>query len=127
MRLLAPLSIVIALAGFVDNIYAAGRYVEAQYAPSTAPDGLQLAVTYRLWIPDSEQRLRGIIVHQHGCGLAANAAGITAADDLHWQALAAKWNCALLGPSFQQTENGVDNCRLWCDPRRGSHEPSSKH
>jgi hypothetical protein len=120
MRLLAPLSITIALTSFVDDTNAAGRYVEVEYQPSAVAGGLQLAVTYRLWIPAAEQRLRGVIVHQHGCGLAANAAGINAADDLHWQALAAKWNCALLGPSYRQTENGVDNCRLWCDPRRGS-------
>ncbi len=117
---LALLSITIPPAGVVDDANAAGRFVQVEYSPSADAGGLQLAVTYRLWIPAGDERLRGIIVHQHGCGLAANAAGITAVEDLHWQALAIKWNCALLGPSYRQTENGVENCRLWCDPRRGS-------
>ncbi len=46
--------------------------------------------------------------------------GETAADDLHWQALARKWDCALLGPSYEQ-EDGQD-CRAWCDPRNGSRD-----
>ena len=99
---------------------AAGRYYEVAYAPAAEPNGLQLAVTYRVWVPETSARLRGVIVHQHGCGTAANAAGATAADDLHWQALAAKWDCALLGPSYRQTETGVAGCRLWSDPRGGS-------
>jgi hypothetical protein len=32
-----------------------------------------------------------------------------------WQALARKWDCALLGPVIHQPE--AANCRLWCDPR----------
>src|SRR5690242_18516891 len=73
---------------------AAGRVYEIAYAPDARPEGLKLAVTYRVWIPETAARLRGVIVHQHGCGFEANAAGATAADDLHWQALAAKWDCA---------------------------------
>jgi len=30
----------------------------------------------------------------------------------------AKWDCALLGPSYRQDDK--QNCRLWCDPRNGS-------
>lgn len=97
---------------------AAGRVFEVEYPPSTAPGALAFGVTYRLWVPDDVKTLRGIIVHQHGCGGGACKAGATAADDLHWQALAAKWDCALLGPSYHQ-EDG-QNCRLWCDPRNGS-------
>ena len=29
---------------------------------------LQFGVTYTLWIPDGAAKLRGVIVHQHGCG-----------------------------------------------------------
>ena len=75
-------------------------------------------MTYTLWVPDGVKRLRGIIVHQHGCGTGACKGGETAAYDLHWQALARKWDCALLGPSYHQEEK--QNCRLWCDPRNGS-------
>ena len=97
---------------------AAGRYLEVTYPPSTQPGELQMGVTYTLWIPDGVAKLRGIIVHQHGCGSGACKGGATAAYDLHWQALAKKWDCALLGPSYQQGEK--QSCRLWCDPRNGS-------
>jgi hypothetical protein len=97
---------------------AAGRHQEVSYPPSTEPGELQFGVTYTLWIPDGVARLRGIIVHQHGCGSGACKGGATAAYDLHWQALAKRWDCALLGPSYQQEDK--QNCRLWCDPRNGS-------
>ena len=98
----------------------AGRYCEVNYpAPATTrPGELQIGVTYTLWIPDGVARLRGIIVHQHGCGAPACRGGATAAYDLHWQALAKKWNCALLGPSYHQRDD--QPCSLWCDPRNGS-------
>jgi pimeloyl-ACP methyl ester carboxylesterase len=97
---------------------AAGRYLEVDYPPSTQAGELQLGVTYTLWIPDGVAHLRGILVHQHGCGAGACKGGETAAYDLHWQALARKWDCALLGPSYRQDD--TQNCRLWCDPRNGS-------
>jgi hypothetical protein len=97
---------------------AAGHYLEVTYPPSTQAGELQLGVTYTMWVPDSVTRLRGVIVHQHGCGSGACKGGETAAYDLHWQALAKKWDCALLGPSYQQDDK--QNCRLWCDPRNGS-------
>src|SRR3954452_10444392 len=95
-----------------------GRVVEVEYPPSETPGELVYGVTYRAWIPDGVTRLRGVIVHQHGCGAGACKGGETAAEDLHWQALARRWDCALLGPSYHQ-EDG-QNCRRWCDPRNGS-------
>jgi pimeloyl-ACP methyl ester carboxylesterase len=62
--------------------------------------------------------LRGVIVHQHGCGVSSGVSGLTAAYDLHWQALAKKWDCALLGPAYHLMKN--TECRKWCDPRNGS-------
>lgn len=110
------LAIIIALTG---AMCAAGDQItEVSYDASTQPEELQLGVTYTLWVPEGVQRLRGIIVHQHGCGVGACKGGETAAYDLHWQALARKWDCALLGPSYHQAE--MQNCRLWCDPRNGS-------
>jgi pimeloyl-ACP methyl ester carboxylesterase len=75
----------------------AGRYVQVEYPPSTAANELQVGVTYNLWIPGGAPRLRCVIVHQHGAGAQASKGGETAAYDLHWQALAKKWDCALLG------------------------------
>ena len=85
-----------------------GRYVKVDYPASTATNELQIAVTYTLWIPEGAPRLRGIIVHQHGAGTTASIEGSTAAYDLHWQALARKWDCALLGPSYHVLNEKVD-------------------
>src|SRR6516165_10824857 len=116
-----PFSWTISLTLFlVGTVSGSGRYFEVAYPPSDKPGHLQLGVTYMLWIPDGADKLRGIIVHQHGCGSGACKVGASAAYDLHWQALARKWDCALLGPSYQQADR--QNCRLWCDPRNGSHE-----
>jgi hypothetical protein len=98
--------------------HAGGAYYSENYPPSDKPGELTIGVTYTVWIPDGVEKLRGVIVHQHGCGTGACTGGETSAYDLHWQALARKWDCALLGPSYQQKED--QNCRLWCDPRNGS-------
>lgn len=117
---LAATSTLAVLLGAAATARAAGRYLEVTYPPSPNTNELVLGVTYTLWLPDGVQKFRGVIVHQHGCGEGACKGGATAAYDLHWQALAKKWDCALLGPSYHQSEK--DNCRLWCDPRHGSHQ-----
>jgi len=102
----------------ITSAAAAGHYHEVTYPPSTQAGELQLGVTFTVWIPEGVTKLRGVIVHQHGCGAGACKGGETAAYDLHWQTLAKKWDCALLGPSYHQDDK--QNCRLWCDPRNGS-------
>jgi hypothetical protein len=99
-------------------LFAAGKDFSVEYEPSTAKGELIFGVTYTVWIPDGVEKLRGAIVHQHGCGDGACKGGKTAAFDLHWQALAKKWDCALLAPYYHQPEK--ENCRMWCDPRNGS-------
>lgn len=118
MRFSLALLIALVLFPAASPLFAAGKYYTIQYPPSSEPGELTIGVTHTVWIPDGVTRLRGVIVHQHGCGTGACKGGETAAYDLHWQALARKWDCALLGPSYQQAEN--QNCRLWCDPRNGS-------
>src|SRR5260370_1559316 len=102
----------------------AGRYVEVEYPASAAQGELQVGVTYILWIRDGVTRLRGVIVHQHGAGRNAAMHGASAAYDLHWQALAKKWDCALLGPTYHVLNDATDaspgGSELWFDPRRGS-------
>ncbi|MEP6671480.1 MAG: hypothetical protein ABJF10_20125 [Chthoniobacter sp.] len=93
-------------------------YYSIHYETSDKPGELAMPVTYTLWIPEGAKTLRGVIVHQHGCGKGSGVTGLTAAYDLHWQALARKWDCALLGPAYQQLTDG--DCRHWCDPRNGS-------
>lgn len=97
---------------------AAPPYYRVEYAASQQPGELAMGVTYTVWMPPGVKQLRGVIVHQHGCGISSAEGGRTAAYDLHWQALAKKWDCALMGPSYHLPSNS--ECRNWCDPRRGS-------
>lgn len=99
---------------------AAPPYYRVRYAANEEAGKLVYGVSYTVWLPEGVEKLRGVIVHQHGCGEGACRAGQTAAFDLHWQALARKHQCALLGPSYEQPEKG--DCQLWCDPRNGSDE-----
>jgi pimeloyl-ACP methyl ester carboxylesterase len=93
-------------------------YYRVRYEASQTKGELTYAVSYTVWIPKGVQTLRGVIVHQHGCGEGSCKSGETGAFDLHWQALAQKHGCALLSPVYEQPEKA--NCQLWCDPRNGS-------
>ncbi len=114
----AAVPIVLVYLFLTGQTQAAGKTFEVSYPPAERLSELQIGVTYTLWLPDNVKTVRGVIVHQHGCGSGACKGGETAAYDVHWQALAKKWNCALLGPSYHQDDK--QNCRLWCDPRNGS-------
>src|SRR6266567_7662533 len=125
-KIIASAAFAIGLFGFVGAIDGAGQYLKVDYPASTDTNGLQVAVTYTVWIPDGVKRLRGIIVHQHGAGTTASIEGSTAAYDLHWQALAKKWDCALWGSSYHVQNEKIDTSpgasELWFDPRNGSEK-----
>ncbi|NNJ24939.1 hypothetical protein [Alienimonas chondri] len=91
-----------------------------RYEASSEPGGLAFPVRYTLWVPSGVETLRGVVVHQHGCGTGSCKSGLTGAFDLHWQALARQHGCALLAPAYEQPEQA--ECRKWCDPRNGSSE-----
>jgi hypothetical protein len=93
-------------------------YYRVHYEASTKPGELIFPVNFTIWIPPGVKELRGVIVHQHGCGEGSCKSGLTGAYDLHWQALAKKHNCALLAPAYEQPEKA--DCQMWCDPRNGS-------
>lgn len=93
-------------------------YYRIRYAASEPPGELIFPVKYTVWIPGDIQTLRGVVVHQHGCGEGSCKSGLTGAHDLHWQALAKKHGCALLSPSYEQPQEA--DCQMWCDPRNGS-------
>lgn len=93
-------------------------YYRVRYEASEQPGELPYGVNYTLWIPRGVKTLRGVIVHQHGCGEGSCSSGLTGAYDLHWQALARKHDCALLSPSYEQPQDA--DCQMWCDPRNGS-------
>lgn len=93
-------------------------YYRVRYEASSTPGELIFPVKYTVWIPSGVEALRGVIVHQHGCGEGSCKSGLTGAFDLHWQALAKKHDCALLAPSYEQPQ--AADCQMWCDPRNGS-------
>jgi pimeloyl-ACP methyl ester carboxylesterase len=93
-------------------------YYRVRYEASTKPGDLIFPANFTVWIPAGVKTLRGVIVHQHGCGEGSCKSGLTGAFDLHWQALAKKHDCALLGPSYEQPQKA--DCQMWCDPRNGS-------
>jgi hypothetical protein len=93
-------------------------YYRVRYEASAVAGELPYPVNYTIWIPAEVKTLRGVIVHQHGCGEGSCKSGLTGAFDLHWQALAKKHDCALLAPAYEQPEKA--DCQMWCDPRNGS-------
>ena len=99
-------------------------YYRVRYEASTEPSELIYPVSFTAWIPDQVETLRGVIVHQHGCGEGSCKSGQTGAFDLHWQALARKHHCALIAPVFEQPEKA--DCQKWCDPRNGSDQAFQK-
>jgi pimeloyl-ACP methyl ester carboxylesterase len=108
------------VAPYENPLPAEPPYYRVRYeAPSEPQAGtLIYAVSYTVWIPPGVKTLRGLIVHQHGCGEGSCKSGQTGAYDLHWQALAKKHDCALMGPSYEQPDKA--DCQKWCDPRQGS-------
>lgn len=99
---------------------ASPPYYRVRYDASVEPGKLIFPVNYTIWIPPNVETVRGVIVHQHGCGEGSCKSGLTGAYDLHWQSLAKKHHCALLAPAYEQPE-GAD-CQMWCDPRNGSDD-----
>ncbi len=133
LRIFSPLTLSLAALSAVlsaqqppyDHPPSAGDpYYRVRYEASSRPGELIYPVAYTLWIPSGVESLRGVIVHQHGCGEGSCKSGQTGAFDLHWQALARKHACALLAPSYEQPE-GAD-CQMWCDPRNGSDNAFQK-
>lgn len=103
---------------YVNPLPADPPYYRVRYEASSEAGELVYPVSFTVWIPPQVDTLRGVVVHQHGCGEGSCKSGQTGAYDLHWQALARKHACALLSPVYEQPEKA--NCQLWCDPRNGS-------
>ena len=105
---------------YADPPPAAPPYFRVRFEGSDQPGKLAFPVQFTIWIPEGVKALRGVVVHQHGCGEGSCKSGQTGAFDLHWQALARKHDCALLSPAYEQPQKA--DCQLWCDPRNGSSE-----
>ena len=93
-------------------------YYRVRYEAGTQPGELVYPVNHTIWVPPGVTMLRGVIIHQHGCGEGSCKSGLTGAYDLHWQALARRHGCALLAPAYEQPDKA--ECQMWCDPRNGS-------
>lgn len=118
LALLNPLPSLAQQPPYDDFPAADPPYFRVRYEASAQPGELIFPVNYTMWIPPEVKALRGVIVHQHGCGEGSCKSGLTGAFDLHWQALAKKHRCALLSPAYEQPEKA--DCQMWCDPRNGS-------
>jgi hypothetical protein len=103
---------------YADRPAAEPPIYRVRYEAAQEPGGLTVPATFTAWIPDNVPTLRGVIVHQHGCGEGSCRSGLTGAHDLHWQAVARKHDCALIAPAYEQPEEV--ECQRWCDPRNGS-------
>jgi hypothetical protein len=95
-------------------------FYRVRYEASVKPGELIFPVQYTIWIPKGVEKLKGVVIHQHGCGEGSGKSGLTGAWDLHWQALAEKHDCALLSPTYEQP--GKADCQMWCDPRNGANK-----
>src|ERR1043166_1222628 len=109
---------------YVNPLPANPPYYRVRYEGSSKAGELVFPVSYTIWIPPGVKTLRGVVVHQHGCGEGSCKSGQTGAFDLHWQALAKKHRCALVSPVYEQPEKA--DCGLWCDPRNGSDQAFQK-
>ena len=107
----------IALILLLSSVATAGGQAKHYYV-SIPPEGdaKYKEANFALWIPEDAGTLRGVILHQHGCGEPAETAGATATFDLQWQALAKKWDCALMGSNYRM----ATACNDWCFPENGS-------
>jgi len=71
---------------------------------------------YAVYIPDNIQKIKGVFIHQHGCGMEGH--GASSAYDKQYQSFANKWNLAVIGPDlYPQINHG---CEDWINPEDGS-------
>ena len=118
-RMVIPCLTTVAALALTGQVAAAGKYYAVNYPGSDRAGELKLPVSYTLWVPDGPAKFRGIVVHLHGNGPEAGKAGAVAAHDLHWQALARKWDCALLAPNCPTNK---DNWFQFFVPGAGSRQ-----
>lgn len=67
---------------------------------------------YGVYVPTGKQRIKAILILQHGCGM--EQFGLTRHYDLQYQAFARKWDLAVIETAIHGT------CGLWGYPEKGS-------
>lgn len=100
-------------------VFFSGNLFAQNYKIALEPTiGKFLEVEYFMWIPENIETVKGIILHQHGCGDAAYKSGRNAFYDTQWRALAKKYDFALMGSSYLST----NACFDWIEPEEGSYD-----
>src|SRR3546814_10385059 len=72
------------------------------------------SAVYALFVPEGIDTVRGVFVHQHGCGMEGR--GVSTAYDVQYQAFAKKWGLAIVGPDLYYKSG----CYEWRDHQSGS-------
>ena len=83
---------------------------------STLQDSVYLfdRAEYAIFIPEGITTLRGIFIHQHGCGM--QGIGASTAYDVQYQAFARKWGLAVVGPDIFPKQG----CQDWINAETGT-------
>lgn len=76
--------------------------------------GTNDSTVYTLFIPEGLDTVRGVFIHQHGCGMEGR--GASTAYDVQYQAFAKKWGLAIVGPDLYYQSG----CYEWREPQSGS-------
>ena len=71
-------------------------------------------VDYGIYVPSTAEKIRGVMVFQHGCS--QEEFGISRHCDVQYQALARKWDLAIIEPAIY----GL--CDVWAYPANGSYK-----
>jgi pimeloyl-ACP methyl ester carboxylesterase len=102
----------------IISVLLSGSVLAQEYKTRLEPAQAKFKeVEYYMWIPENGKPVKGIILHQHGCGETAFRSGRNAFYDMQWRALANKWNFALMGSSYVSTTDCFD----WINPEEGSY------
>ncbi len=81
-----------------------GEIFRVHYPAAAHPDELRLSVDYFLWVPDDVKKLRGVIVHQHGCGRwLSRRTQATAYESAEFHANSASFHCRLPSKNHQNS------------------------
>ena len=70
---------------------------------------------YTVWIPGDLKTVRGVIVHQHGCGEGSCNRSSPEPMTSTGRPLRRRHNCLLMRPAYEQPEKA--DCQMWCDPQ----------
>jgi len=118
--------LIAALAAMLLQGCRAARVRTAANAPAPAPDTVfsitligddcKFAdhVDYGIYVPGGNRTIRGVMVFQHGCS--QEEFGISRHCDVQYQALARKWDLAIVEPTI------FGLCDIWAFPENGSYK-----